>query len=85
MSAPVKKTVKKTPARIHSSMKKETMNPSDYLKYETRFSCEECSHFDSLTDICTIGYVTKHHRKAVQEQQYLLAGKIAFCRFHEID
>lgn len=85
MPAPTTRAAKKTPPRIHSSIKKDTMDPSDYLKFETRFSCEECSHFDSLNETCTIGYVTSHHRQAAQEQQYLLAGNIAFCRFHEID
>ncbi|MGZ3773200.1 MAG: hypothetical protein ACXVCY_02465 [Pseudobdellovibrionaceae bacterium] len=75
----------KSQPRLRPSIKKDTMNPSDYLKYETRFSCEDCSHFDGDKIVCTIGYNPAHHLKAEQTHQYLLAGNIAFCRFLEID
>ncbi|WP_255490193.1 hypothetical protein [Bdellovibrio sp. KM01] len=53
------------------------------MKYDTRFSCEDCTHFDG-EKTCTIGYDTRHHLKAVQNHQYELAGNMAFCRFIEI-
>lgn len=79
------KSKEKSKPRLRASIKKDKIHPGDYLKYETRFSCEDCSHFDYSKTLCTIGYETSHHLKEVQEHQYLLAGNIAFCRFLEID
>ncbi|WP_413577411.1 hypothetical protein ACLVWU_03625 [Bdellovibrio sp. HCB290] len=74
----------KSKPRIRPSIHKDRVNPADFLKYDTRFSCEDCTHFASETVTCTIGYDTKHHLKAVQTHQYELAGNMAFCRFIEI-
>lgn len=71
--------------RIRSSIKKDAVNPTDYLKYDFRTSCEDCSHFDSKTSSCTLGYNTAPHRKAQQIKDYELSGVIAQCRFLEID
>ena len=73
------------PKRIRSSIKKDVVNPRDYLKYDFRTSCEDCSHFDSLTPSCTLGYNTLPHRKTQQAHDYELCGAIAQCRFLEID
>lgn len=75
----------KSQPRIRPSIKKDTVNPSDYLNYDTRFSCEDCSHFDPEKVVCTIGYNPAHHVKAEQTHQYFLSGNMAFCRFLEID
>ena len=75
----------KSAPRLHTSIKKETVKAQDYLRYETRFSCEDCSHFDGTQVVCTIGYNPSYHRKAEQERQFHLAGNMAFCRFLEID
>jgi hypothetical protein len=75
----------KSAPRLHVSIKKEPIKASDYLRYDTRFSCEDCSHFDGLKTLCTIGYNPAHHLKAEQERQYVLSGNMAFCRFLEID
>jgi hypothetical protein len=79
------KSKEKSKPRLRPSIKKDKIHPGDYLKFDTRFSCEDCSHFNSAQSICTIGYETSHHLKAQQEHQYLLAGNMAFCRFLEID
>lgn len=79
------KTKGKSQPRLHASIKKDKVDPRDYLAYDTRFSCEDCSHFDPAQTICTIGYNPAHHLKAEQTRQYLLAGNMAFCRFLEID
>jgi hypothetical protein len=76
---------KRTPSRIRPSIKKDAIHPSDYLRYEGRFSCDECTHFNPVEANCTIGYNSEHHRLEEQKHQYSLSGKIAFCRFHEID
>ncbi|MGE0633603.1 MAG: hypothetical protein AB7O96_14415 [Pseudobdellovibrionaceae bacterium] len=74
-----------TPKRLGISIKADTVNPADFLKYEMRSSCEECTHFNPENGKCTLGYVTKYHRKEQQLADYLLTGKMVFCRFHEID
>lgn len=79
------KSKEKSKPRLHASIKKDRVNPAEYLKYETRFSCEDCSHFNSEKTNCTIGYDTKHHLKEEQKRQFYLAGNMAFCRFLEID
>ncbi|QDK38854.1 hypothetical protein [Bdellovibrio sp. NC01] len=75
----------KSQPRLRPSIHKDRINPQDYMKYDTRFSCEDCSHFDSDKVVCTIGLVPEHHTKAAQTHQYELAGNMAFCRFIEID
>lgn len=55
------------------------------MRYSLPFSCEDCSHFDYLKQTCTLGYVTRWHRKDFQKLSYELTGKMALCRFQEID
>lgn len=74
-----------TPKRLRTSIRHDAMNPSDYLKYDFRFACEECAHFDSETGNCTLGYNSKWHRREYQKKSYELSGKMALCRFMEID
>jgi hypothetical protein len=73
------------PKRIHPSIRKDGINPSDYLKYDFRTACEDCSHFNSLSVTCTLGYKTGPHLRAQQQADYNMSGKIAQCRFIEID
>lgn len=86
-SRPQKTTPKKpkTAPRLHASIKKDRLHPADFLKYNLRVSCEDCSHFDSDKIQCTLGYNAANHLKAEQTHQYFLSGSMAFCRFHEID
>lgn len=74
-----------TPKRVSQSIKKDNVKASDYLNYEHRWSCEDCTHFKSSDESCTLGYVTSHHLQRQQDHDFELGGKIAFCRFHEID
>ncbi len=71
--------------RIRASIKKDRVSPSDFLRYDFRSSCEDCSHFNSLKILCTLGYNTSPHLKAQQLYDYEVSGKIAQCRFLEID
>lgn len=75
----------KTPPRLTASIKRDRVAAKDYLQYDLRVSCDDCSHFDSVKEQCTLGYQTAPHRKAEQARQYLLSGSLAFCRFIEID
>lgn len=87
IQTPIKPLFKKpkTPKRIGSSIKKEFVHPRDYNAYSLPFSCEDCSHFASENENCTLGLPTEAHLKRNQIHSYDLSGKIAFCRFQEID
>lgn len=75
----------KTAKRLTPSIKADTVNPSDWIKYDFRSACEDCSHFKFSDLTCTLGYNTKFHREQIQQEQFFLSGKIAQCRFLEID
>lgn len=75
----------RTPKRLNRSIKTDAIDASDYMKFETRFACEDCAHFDSAGELCTIGYQPAPHRRAEQERTYNLSGRVALCRFLEID
>ena len=74
-----------TPKRIRQSIRLDTVNPSDFLKYDFTFACEQFTHFDPSKDVCTLGYNTSNHRREQNLKTYNLNGKMAFCRFLEID
>lgn len=63
----------------------DKIHPADYLGLDIIYACEQCSHFDSEGQRCTIGYEASLHLKAVQDKMYELSGRVAFCRFCEID
>jgi hypothetical protein len=75
----------KTPKPLRGTIRHDVINPVDYLKYRFPIACEECSHFDSVNTICTLGYNPKWHLNAYQKKSYELSGKVALCRFMEID
>ena len=54
------------------------------MKFEMIFNCEQCSHFAPSSGICTMGFQPQHKRLE-QLALYELTGKMAFCRFLEID
>lgn len=74
-----------TPKKIRKSIKLDRVNPTDFLKKNITFCCEQCSHYNPETETCTIGYSAHLHRKKTQMQRYLSTGHMAFCRFSEID
>jgi hypothetical protein len=76
---------KKTPKRITQSIKRDGVHPTDYIKYVLLSACEDCSHFDAAAERCTFGYNSAHHRRAQQLKDYEMSGKMALCRFLEID
>lgn len=73
------------PVRLKPSIKLDTVDPRDYAKYIMLSACEDCVHFEVSSGQCTLGYQTEPHLRAEQERTYRLGGRIAFCRFHEID
>ena len=48
-------------------------------------ACEDCTHFDVLTETCTFNYPTKPHLRKHQIEQLEALGTMAFCRAIEID
>lgn len=84
MSGP-KNTGSRTPKKLKTSIRFDSIHPSDYLKYSMPTACEQCTHFDPTNETCTLGYNSVWHRHHFQIESYELLGKIAFCRFLEID
>jgi hypothetical protein len=76
---------KKSSKRIGSSIKKDGINPQAYNEYKLPFACEDCSHFKSENESCTLGMPTEQHLKRNQIISYNLSGKVALCRLQEID
>ncbi|MEZ0390611.1 MAG: hypothetical protein ACAH59_00245 [Pseudobdellovibrionaceae bacterium] len=85
VKGPVQKLHRRTPKRLSTSIRFDSVNPTDYLKYDFRFACEDCSHFNSEGGNCTLGYNSAWHRREFQKKSYELSGKMALCRFLEID
>lgn len=82
---PKKMPTPKTAKRIGVSIKKEKINPGDYLKYDHRLSCEDCTYFKPEPQTCSLGFQTENHKKSTQTKDYELSGRVAICRFLEID
>jgi hypothetical protein len=67
------------------SIRRDQIRAEDYMRLDLRIACEDCSHFDPQAQRCTIGYNAANHRRAEQERTYQLGGRVAFCRFIELD
>jgi hypothetical protein len=80
-------TLEKTPKKVHikRSLILDKIHPKDWRELNIIYTCEQCSHFDEIGQSCTIGYDASLHRKAKQDALYNLTGRVAFCRFTEID
>jgi hypothetical protein len=63
----------------------DAIHPRDFRELDIIYCCEQCSYFDSANKSCTIGYEADKHMREVQLKHYALTGKVAFCRFTEID
>ncbi|NJL24278.1 MAG: hypothetical protein HC902_03270 [Calothrix sp. SM1_5_4] len=63
----------------------DPIHPRDFRELTIIYACEQCSHFAPETKSCTIGYDASKHLKVVQDHNYELYGRVAFCRFSEID
>ena len=74
-----------TPKFPRQTIRRDAVNPSDYLHLNFLSSCEDCTHFKPSDVTCTLGYWTKWHRKEFQTAEYERTGKMAICRFIEVD
>lgn len=80
-------TAKPTPKfkRSKASIKKDRVAAKDYNNHILLFSCEDCSHFATSTQSCSLGFPSEHHLRETQRKTYELTGHMALCRFLEID
>ena len=72
------------PRRPRRSIKLERIEAADLRRLKPALFCDDCSHFDSANASCTMGYRAQHTRSK-QMAIYELTGKMALCRFIEID
>lgn len=72
------------PKKQRKGIKLDRIHPSDLVKYNPQFFCDNCSHYNSSEQKCTIGYRAQHTR-AEQMARYHVSGTMALCRFLEID
>jgi hypothetical protein len=71
--------------RPRNSIKLDGIDPRLYNKIKILSACEDCSHFAAGSESCTLGYNPSNHRRVTQQHSYELRGKLAVCRFIEID
>ena len=71
--------------RSKRSVIKDKIDPREFQNLNLIFCCEQCSHFDGPNEFCTIGYDASKHLKRVQMHDYYLSGRMAQCRFGEVD
>lgn len=71
--------------RITKGLILDPVHPQDFNQLNFIYACEQCSHFDQETQSCTIGYDANLHMQKKQLELYELCGRMAFCRFSEID
>lgn len=76
---------KRTQQRAKQSIFLDAVHPSDFLHKNITYCCEQCSHFDPVKETCTIGYNASLHRREKQLKTYEFGGRMALCRFMEID
>ena len=63
----------------------DRVDPADFLQLNFTYCCEQCVHFDGDQNSCTFNHDSTIHCRAAQLSTYQLTGKMAFCRFLEID
>lgn len=75
----------KTRPQLKRSIIMDPIHPRDWRTLNIIYCCEQCSHYDKNGRQCTIGYDASLHMKEVQDRAYERMGRIALCRFMEID
>ncbi|MCB0385816.1 MAG: hypothetical protein KDD43_10525 [Bdellovibrionales bacterium] len=61
------------------------IHPRDYRTLKFTYCCEQCVHFDGDKVDCSMGFSHDLHGREAQLRTYRLTGKMAICRFLEID
>lgn len=70
---------------IRRSLILDPIHPRDYRELTIIHCCEQCSHFAPGDRSCTLGYDSSNHLAETQRLNYERYGRVAFCRFSEID
>ena len=73
------------PGLLKRSLILDPVHPRDFRELTITYCCEQCSHFDPEGKAWTIGYDASQHLQSRQLERYELTGRMAFCRFSEID
>jgi hypothetical protein len=63
----------------------DAIEPQYWGKLEVTYYCEQCSYYIPESEGCTMGLPTAPHRKEQQQKTYELTGRVAFCRYLEVD
>ncbi len=71
--------------RERRSVIKDPIKASDFNNLNMIFCCEQCSFFEVKNKVCNFGYHHVPHLYEEQLKSYNMGGKMAFCRFLEID
>lgn len=75
----------RTPKSPRKGIILDRVHPADFMKISFTYCCEQCSHFSNETQTCTFGYIAKAHLREQQLKVYEQTGRMAFCRYLEID
>ena len=73
------------PAPYRRSVIKDPIKPRDFRRLNLIFCCEQCTYFQQDDKICNLGFPSEPHQRRQQLHTYNLSGRMAFCRFLEID
>ena len=63
----------------------DAFQAGDLRSLNIMYACEQCTYFEEPNRTCNLGFKSEPHQKAAQDRLYNLTGKMALCRFMEID
>ena len=63
----------------------DPVKASDFLNLNIVYACEQCTYFSEEKKTCAMGFNTALHLKKNQDELYNRTGRLAICRFQEID
>lgn len=67
------------------SIIKDPVSAADFNNLNLIYACEQCTYFNPTNKACAMGFKVDIHLKKNQDAQYALNGRLAICRFQEID
>ena len=71
--------------RIFAGILLDPVEAKDFNQLKLIYACEDCSHFAAADGSCTLGFNSENHRQESQLHSFALSGRMAICRFLEID
>lgn len=67
------------------SVIKDPVKAKDFNQLNIIFACEQCSYFQPHNGLCNLGFPNGVHKRKAQMKNYNMSGRLAFCRYSEID